>query len=194
MEKWKDVKGYEGLYQVSDLGRIKSFKTSRPKALTVQPDSRGYLQIGLVKDGKRKNFKVHRLVAKAFINNEFNKPQVNHINEDKTDNRAVNLEWVTQSENSNHGSAQLRRKFKMVGKKRENCSEITKKIIETKKKNGTLNNKKTPVICLDMNIKFNSIKEAGEYFSIRTSEISACCKGKRKTCGGHRWAYITENN
>lgn len=188
MEQWKDIQGYEGLYQVSDLGRIKSFKTSKPKILKNQPNGRGYLQIGLIKDKVKTNFKVHRLVAEAFIENELNKPHVNHINENKMDNRAINLEWVTPSENMNHGTCQERRKQKIIGKKQS--TEAIRKTIATKIKNNTLNNKHTPVRCLDENIEFYSIKEAAEHFGIRTSEISACCKGKRKTCGGHRWEYI----
>lgn len=190
MEIWKDIEGYEGLYQVSNLGRIKSFKTSKPKIMKNQSDNRGYLQIGLIKDKKRKNFKIHRLVAEAFIENEFKKPQINHINEDKTDNRAINLEWVNQSENINYGSCQIRRRLKIIGKKKKNSTEIARKMIETKIKNNTLNNKRIPVKCLDENIKFNSTKEAAEYFGIRASEITACCRGKRKSCGGHRWEYI----
>lgn len=187
MEIWKDIKGYEGLYKVSNLGRIKSFKTSKTKVLTNQPDSRGYLQIGLIKDKKRKNFKVHRLVAEAFIENKFNKPHVNHINEDKMDNRSVNLEWVTQSENANHGSCQIRKRLKTVGRKR--TKEFIKKMMETKIRNNTVNNKRVPVKCLDENIIFNSTNEAAEYFGIRASEITACCRGKRKSCGGHKWEY-----
>ena len=76
MEIWKNIKGYEGLYEISSLGRVKSLKCGKVKILKPQSDSRGYLQIGLVKDKKRTNFKIHRLVAIAFIENINNKPQI----------------------------------------------------------------------------------------------------------------------
>ena len=114
-EEWRDVVGYEGLYQVSDQGRVKSLERKIPhwrggeriqKERILKPidDGRGYLRVDLYAGGKRKRFKVHRLVCQAFHENPGNKPQVNHINEDKTDNRACNLEWSTRIENCNHGT------------------------------------------------------------------------------------------
>lgn len=112
-EIWKDIEGYEGLYQVSTYGNIKSLARPRKngngkcyiqkeKLLKQTFTSTGYKKVELYKDGKRKSFKVHRLVAMAFIPNPDNKPEVNHINGNKINNNIDNLEWVTSSENSVH--------------------------------------------------------------------------------------------
>ena len=103
-ERWRDVAGYEGRYQVSDQGRVKSFKWNKERFLKPSMDKDGYLLVTLCAGGKRKTLKVHRLVCEAFHENPDNKPQVNHINEIKTDNRASNLEWCTCKQNVNHGS------------------------------------------------------------------------------------------
>ena len=103
-EIWKDVKGYEGMYCVSNFGRVKSFK--RKKAMILKPfyNMDGYLNVELRDSKSRKTISVHRLVAIAFVPNPLNKPQVNHIDEVKTNNNISNLEWVTQKENMNHGT------------------------------------------------------------------------------------------
>lgn len=101
-EIWRDIDGYDGLYQVSNLGRVKSFKYKTPRITKGAVGIRGYLYVNLYRGGKCKHAYVHRLVAKAFIPNSDNKPQVNHINGDKSDNRVVNLEWCTPSENVQH--------------------------------------------------------------------------------------------
>ena len=110
-EEWRDVVGYEGLYQVSSEGRVKSLerkdclgRTIRERILKPRTDRYGYLVVNLCDGGKRKHFFVHRLVCQAFHDNLDNKPEVNHVNEDKTDNRACNLEWSTRRENNNHGT------------------------------------------------------------------------------------------
>ena len=118
-EVWRDVKGYEGLYQVSDQGRVKSLKRKfidkigreryvKECILKSVIDRYGYLLVSLYAGGKQKRHTVHRLVCEAFHENLDNKPQVNHINEIKTDNRASNLEWATARENSNFGTRNAR--------------------------------------------------------------------------------------
>lgn len=110
-EIWRDIEGYEGQYQVSNLGRVKSFDRidgaghlKRGRILRPVPDKKGYLRVQLHKEGKRKLFLVHRLVAQAFIPNPEGLPQVNHRDEDPSNARADNLEWCTASYNVNYGT------------------------------------------------------------------------------------------
>lgn len=101
-EEWRDIAGYEGLYQVSNFGRVKSFVKKTPKILKPFIDTFGYLVVGFHKGDARKNFNIHRLVAKNFIPNIENKQQVNHIDGRPLNNHVSNLEWVTHAENIRH--------------------------------------------------------------------------------------------
>ena len=153
-EIWKDIKGYEGLYQVSNLGRVKSLpRKNHPKEefRNLSPDSKGYLRVNLFKNNKGKTHKVHRLVAEAFIPNPNNYPQVNHKDENKANNNVDNLEWCTNKYNVNYG----------------HCRDSNKK----------------EIICITTGKEFKSIKEASKYYNCCSSTIQAACKGKQKTGG-----------
>ena len=111
MEHWENITGYEGLYMVSNLGRVKSLdRVSRygrrlsGKMLNIGRNKTGYCYVVLCKNGWTKSISVHRLVALTFISNPENLPQINHIDEDKTNNNASNLEWVTARQNQNHSA------------------------------------------------------------------------------------------
>jgi hypothetical protein len=176
-EIWKDVEGFEGYYQVSNLGNVRSldrFVTNsgfnvlrKGKILktSLSGHYRNYPSIQLQKDGKRKNYSVHRLVAFAFIANPENKPEVNHINGDTTDNRVVNLEWCTPKENVNHA-------FNMglyPERLAEDCPN-TKWIYHVYKGDDLV-----AVLC--------GTKEIEE-FGLRSSHVYGCVKGYRKTHRG----------
>lgn len=164
--KWRDIKGHEGLYQVSDNGWVKSLNyrgTGREKILKQAINSKGYLEVRFKKDGKNKKFKVSRLVAEAFITNPEGKPQVNHINENKLKNTVDNLNWMTAKENINYGTRNIRV-----------ADKNSKPVIATK--NG-------------IDQYFESGKQAAEELGLFTSSISDCLKGRHKTCGGYTFKY-----
>ena len=119
MEKeiWKDIQGYEGKYQVSNLGRVKSLnyhRSGKERILKYLINTRGYLTTMLYKNGIGKNVRINRLVAQAFIENPENLPEVNHIDEDKTNNRVGNLEWCSHEYNTNFGTRNERIMFKRI--------------------------------------------------------------------------------
>lgn len=187
MENWKDIKGYEGFYQVSNLGRVKSlerdvycqdgtFHHLKEKILVAALDGSGYPFVNLFKNGKMKNINVHRLVAMAFLPNPENKPQVNHKNEIKTDNSVSNLEWCTVSYNVNYGTR-------------------TARAVQNRKsyKLGNAPNAK-PVFCEELNKTFDCAKRVEEELGIWGTSIIKVCKGKAKTAGGFHWKYADEND
>ncbi len=188
-EIWKDVVGYEGLYQVSNLGRVKSLNHVRKNGKSGEYMQRGkilqnltscckYYQVGLSKNGRVKLLTVHRLVAEAFIHNPDNKPQVNHIDGNKLNNCIDNLEWCTRSEN------QLRAW-------KNGLQVFTNNQLKSVTKNGIPLAK--PVNQYDKNKNFikrwNSMKEVECSLNIPNSNITDCCKGKRKSAGGFIWKY-----
>lgn len=111
IEQWKPIDGFEGFYAVSNLGRVKSLgndKSRKEKIMKPQKDRNGYLLVGLCRNGKYKHFLVHRLVAIAFLPNPEGLPEVNHKDEDKTNNCVNNLEWASRWYNMNYGTIQER--------------------------------------------------------------------------------------
>lgn len=179
MEEWRPIKGYEGKYEVSDCGRVKSYCRKKPIILKPIQDSHGYLRVPLCKNGKEKRFFVHRLVAIAFIENPDNKPQVNHINEIKTDNRVSNLEWVTRIENMNHGFGAIARKEKVAKLCRELGKRTYAQANEKHRMKIVQKDKAGNVIEV-----FSSQVAAAEKLGLQRSCISQCINGKRKTAGG----------
>lgn len=145
MEIWKDIKDYEGLYQISNLGRVKSMKTNR--YLKPSINTSGYYRVGLSKDYKSTQYKVHRLVAVHFIDNPSDYPVINHINGNKVDNTAHNLEWVTHRENSCHGFIGKDTSSKFIGvnngRTKRSKNDIWRARITYKGKNIDLGSYKT---------------------------------------------------
>lgn len=119
MEIWKPIKGYEGLYEISSFGNVRSLRrnTTNGKIIKSQKTKTGYYRVGLCKNGKLKHYFVHRLVAKAFILNPDNLPQVNHKNECKTDNNVDNLEWCSMLYNVRYGTGIERQTKARIGVK-----------------------------------------------------------------------------
>lgn len=166
MEIWKNIKGYEGLYQVSSDGRVKSLKWNKERILKPGIRKGGYLQVALCAGGKQKSLMVHRLVCEAFHDNPENKPEVNHINEIKTDNRACNLEWCTRIENMNHGT------------RNERSGKAQSKSVGQYTRDGEL-------------IKiWPSTIEAKRQAGFDCGHISRVANGERKTHKGFVWKYI----
>ena len=129
-EIWKPIENYEGLYEVSNMGRVKSLnyrKTGKEGIRKAWKDRGGYLQVHLYKDGKVKRCLVHRLVATVFCENPEGYDEVNHLNEDKTDNRAENLEWCNHSYNMTY-NGRAKKVGKKAGKKNINNPKLSKPV------------------------------------------------------------------
>lgn len=186
-EIWKDIVGYEDLYQVSNLGNIKSKERivkngnrvffKKEKILTPFLQKTGYLTITLLKDNKIKSHYIHRLVAIAFIKNDFDLEQVNHKDGNKRNNNVNNLEWCSRSENIKHAiknglfskDVVLNKISKMNKKKRKSILQI--------KNNVIINEFESPTV-------------AGKQFSkLAGNNISACARGILKSAYGFQWKY-----
>jgi hypothetical protein len=178
-ESWIKVKGFE-LYSVSDQGKIRNDKTGR--ILKGGLDKDGYPQLILCKNGSRVNRKVHRLVAEAFVLNPDNKPQVNHIDGNKQNNAASNLEFCTNQENQDHFWRYLNNEQSKANRSNSH------------KGKGLLSNNPNAksVIRLEDGKVYKTIKEAAEELNISYMHIGEACKGKRKTSGGYHWSYVKE--
>ena len=167
-EIWKDIEGFEGKYQISSMGRVKSlnFKlTGKEQIMSLKVNKYGYKQILLYKDKKYKTFLIHRLVAQAFIPNPENKPEIDHINTNKTDNRVENLDWCTAEYNHNYGTRNDR-----IAK------ALSKPVLQFSKTDEFIK-------------KWNSIMDIKRELNISHQNISKCCLGKIKTAYKFKWGY-----
>lgn len=192
MEIWKDIDGYEGIYQISTVGRVKRLERKARSGRKVSErikksvnDSNGYKNVTLSKDGINKQVLVHRLVAQAFIPNTNNKETVNHKNGIKDDNRLENLEWSTYSENLKHAVREGLR-TPLRGTEHPRYGKV-----------GKLSKLSKRVICVTTGEVFESIREAGRKTDVSASYIGSCCKGKVYSAGKHPitkekliWKYI----
>lgn len=192
-EKWKDIKKYEGKYQVSNLGNVRSLNYHREnkiKRLKKSNDKAGYLVVGLCKNGKIRTYKVHRLVAEAFIFNPDNLPQINHKDENKNNNSVFNLEWCTSKYNNNYGNRTDKAKEKLKG--RTFSEEHKKKLSDSRK--GKFKSSENPnskkAYCIEKDKIYNSTREASEDINCCQSFISLVCSGKRENAKGYHFSYI----
>lgn len=159
-EIWRSIPNYEGLYEISNFGRVKSLK--RNIIRKAHPDGSGYLKIDLYKNNIQKTFKIHRLVAIVFIKNLEGYTQVNHIDGNILNNKVTNLEWCTPSENIKH----------KIYKLNKNSLHPCKK-----------------VKCVELNLIFPSITEGAKFLGIKQSSLSQSIKYNRKS-GGFHWILL----
>lgn len=180
MEEWKDIEGYEGLYQVSNLGRVRSLDhyasngrtmiLYRGKVLSQNLGTNGYYSVQLCKNNIPKRREIHRLVAETFLKRTSGKDIVNHKDEVKTNNHVDNLEWCTPTYNTNYGDAISKRSERMKG--RPNKKKWVK------------------VRCNETGVYYESVKHAAEATGVHRSAISMVLNGKRVKAGGYTWAVL----
>lgn len=166
-EIWKDIPGFEGLYQVSNFGNVKSLNYARrkvPRYIKQTYTKDEYLKVDLHKSGHKKTIAVHRLVCEAFVSRVEGRNEVNHINGNKEDNRAKNLEWVTHLENVRHSKMIL---------KRGGRSPV-------------------PVLCVETGQAFSDIHEAARYVGRTPSNIKAAIDRVCQTSAGYHWKRIKD--
>lgn len=189
-ELWKDIVGYEGYYQISNFGNVKSLdrvdgigRTIKGHLLKWKHNNRGYFTISLNKNGKARYFLVHRLVATMFIKNPDNLPEVNHIDEDKSNNSVDNLEWCTSEYNHKYGTREERRL----------SNTDFSFLVERNKISGYKNFK--PIVAIYPNgrlRRFDSQKNAAIELGISGIGINAVLKKRQKTHKGYRFEYDSD--
>ena len=175
-ETWKDVAGYEGLYQVSDQGNVRSKRRFGSKGGILKPkvDRDGYLQVGLSQNGQQKSFYIHRLVATAFIPNPSNLPVINHKDENPKNNAVDNLEWCTTKYNLNYGTCRARLAAKLKGKFVN--GPLAKAVLQYDKSGNFVR-------------EWPSTIEVQRQTGFTQSHISGCCRGRYKSAYGYIWRF-----
>jgi len=163
MEQWKQIPGYENLYEISNCGRVRSLFNGKKTVLKQSIGSKGYLLVSLCKKGIQKTHNVHRLVAQAFLPNPQSYPCINHKDECKTNNNVSNLEWCSYYYNNVYGQ------------------RLTK----------SASKKSKPVKCIETGETFSSASSAQKVTGICQSHISSCCNNKRKSAGGFHWSFVS---
>lgn len=207
-EVWKDIEGYEGLYQVSNTGEVKSLNyqgSGEIKLLKQYTDKRGYKRIELSKNGKGKTYLVHRLVALVFIPNPDDSPMVNHKDENPSNNNVNNLEWCTHEYNMNYGTRNERISKSLKGEKhplygKHHSEESKKKMSESSKgKNKGKDNPASKSILMydregNFIKRFECTRDTNEYFGKKNAykNVSMCLTGKQKTAYGYVFKYADE--
>ena len=218
-EIWKDIEGYEGYYQVSNLGRVRSLdrmigwrfgvKQFKKGTLLKPKKTRGYDCVGLSINRHSSYKRIHRLVAIAFIPNPDNLPQINHKDNNPHNNKADNLEWCDAKYNCNYGDHN--KKLSEAGKRRFQKPEEYRKLIEMVRRQNNdpiwkahqraaqLNNSNSkPVLMLSLDgeiqAEFPSQSEAARQTGILAQNIGQCCLGRQLTAGKHKWRYKDDNN
>lgn len=190
-EEWKDIPGYEGYYQVSNLGRVKSLSRKvfinqhtrlMPEIIKIpQKHSTGnYQSVVLSKHGKKTTRLIHRLVAKAFIPNPNNKPEVDHIDGNQTNNKATNLRWVTHKENTNFPIYRHRQSEAKKGSKSPQWGKY-----------GKLHHNAIPIVRIDLDgmvTEYECLMAAARD-GFNLNAIWNCCNGRAHTHKGYRWMY-----
>lgn len=174
-EIWKDISGFEGLYKVSNLGKV--FSCVKNKIMKLDTSRAGYHSVRLYRERKCYHPYVHRLVAQAFIPNQENKEQVDHINTIRTDNNVENLRWVTVTENINNPITL----GKHIGAKRSPETIARQRLAQKNMK---------PVLCVTTNEKYRSLAEAARAKKLSYPNIWKVCEGLRPSSGGLVWQYL----
>ena len=177
MEEWRDIIGYEGIYQASNRGRIKRVEHWKNQTIKQSPEKYTrrpltekimkqngdpYLRVCLSKNKESKTMSVHRLIAQSFIPNPNNYPEINHIDCDPKNNRVENLEWCDRKHNINHADR--------TAKAARSCEK--------------------KIICKETGIIYESITKAARATGLQKSKISNVCHGKRNTTGGMHWQFV----
>lgn len=212
IEIWKSLNfmGYPD-YEISTLGRVKSLErtiirkngrknTYPERILKPSKNKFGYLVVGLHKDGKLKNFTVHRLVCLAFLENPNNLPQINHKDENKENNHVDNLEFCTAKHNTNYGTRNERasKNISKVMKGKKHSEETKQKISDSKKGEnnpmfGKISPNRKPILQFTKDMvfvrEFDSATTASKELKLSQGNITACCKRRQKTCSGFIWKY-----